>query len=149
MDGIDEHLRLGAEPVLRELNIPSSTDYRWRQAETEPCERLRRDAELTGRIRQVHDEPGGIYGSPRVHAVLRREGVHVGRKRVERLMRQAGLAGMSPRRDKGFSRRDPDADLAPGLVQRDFERAEPAVGEPLRDRWRLYALTPAAGWGWC
>jgi transposase InsO family protein len=56
-----------------------------------------------------------------VHAVLKREGVHVGRKRVERLMRQAGLAGISPRRTgKGFTRRDPDADLAPDLVQRDF-----------------------------
>ncbi|MEV0412688.1 IS3 family transposase [Streptomyces sp. NPDC050448] len=69
---------------------------------------------------QVHDESGGIYGSPRVHAVLRREGTRVGRKRVERLMRQAGLAGISPRRGKGFTRRDPDADLAPDLVQRDF-----------------------------
>ncbi|MFB7601164.1 IS3 family transposase, partial [Streptomyces sp. NPDC056160] len=117
---VDEHPHLGVEPVLRELNIPSSTYYRWRQAETEPCERRRRDAELTGRIRQVHDESGGIYGSPRVHAVLKREGVHVGRKRVERLMRQAGLAGISPRRGKGFTRRDLDADLAPDLVQRDF-----------------------------
>ncbi|WP_351230141.1 IS3 family transposase [Streptomyces sp. NPDC002133] len=56
----------------------------------------------------------------RVHAVLKREGVAVGRKRVERLMRQAGLAGISPRRGKGFTRRDPDADLAPDLVRRDF-----------------------------
>ncbi|MFJ3249659.1 hypothetical protein ACIPJT_29330, partial [Streptomyces sp. NPDC086782] len=43
----------------------ASTYYRWRQAETEPCERRRRDAVLTGRIRQIHDESGGIYGSPR------------------------------------------------------------------------------------
>ncbi|WP_106428995.1 IS3 family transposase [Streptomyces griseoflavus] len=46
-------------------------------------------------MRQVHTDSGGIYGSPRVHAVLKREGVHVGRERVERLMRQAGLAGNS------------------------------------------------------
>ncbi|MEV8109375.1 IS3 family transposase, partial [Streptomyces sp. NPDC088135] len=117
---LDEHPHLGVEPVLRELDIPSSTYYRWRQAEKEPCERRRQDAELTGRIRQVHDESGGVYGSPRVHAVLKREGVHVGRKRVERLMREAGLAGISPRRGTGFTRRDPDADLAPDLVQRDF-----------------------------
>ncbi|MFD3759668.1 IS3 family transposase [Streptomyces sp. NPDC058622] len=122
---VDEHPHLGVEPVLRELNIPSSTYYRWRQAETEPCERHRRDAELTSRIRQVHDESGGIYGSPRVHAVLKREGVHVGRKRVERLMRQAGLAGISPRRGKSFTRRDPDADLAPDLVQRHFTASGP------------------------
>ncbi|MFD4912612.1 IS3 family transposase [Streptomyces virginiae] len=117
---LDAHPHLGVEPVLRELSIPSSTYYRWRQAETEPCERRRQDAELTGRMREVHAESGGIYGSPRVHAVLKREGVHVGRKRVERLMRQAGLTGISPRRNKGFTRRAPDADLAPDLVRRDF-----------------------------
>ncbi|MGD3109741.1 IS3 family transposase [Streptomyces sp. YGL11-2] len=44
--------------------------------------------ELTEQIRQIHADSGGIYGSPRVHAVLKREGVHVGRKRVERRMRQ-------------------------------------------------------------
>lgn len=55
-----------------------------------------------------------------MHAVLKRESVHVGRKRVQRLMRQAGLAGISPRRDKSFARRDPDADPAPDLVGRDF-----------------------------
>ncbi|MGW7201319.1 hypothetical protein [Streptomyces chryseus] len=46
---LDEHPRLGGEPVLRELSIPSSTYYRWRQAETEPCKRHRQDAELTSR----------------------------------------------------------------------------------------------------
>jgi putative transposase len=122
---LDEHPHLGVEPVLRELHIPSSTYYRWRQAEKDPCERIRQDAELTGQIRQIHQDSGGIYGSPRIHAVLKREGVHVGRKRVERLMRQAGLAGISPRRSKGFTRRDPDADLAPDLVQRDFTAPAP------------------------
>ncbi|MCY0939737.1 IS3 family transposase [Streptomyces sp. H34-S4] len=122
---LDEHPHLGVEPVLRELHIPSSTYYRWRRAETEPCERHRRDTELTGMIRKVHDESGGIYGSPRVHAVLKREGTRVGRKRVERLMRQAGLAGISPRRGKGLTRRDPDAELAPDLVERDFTAPVP------------------------
>ncbi|MEU9379561.1 IS3 family transposase [Streptomyces sp. NPDC048279] len=107
------------------MHIPSSTHYRWRRSETEPCERRRQDTELTGQIRQIHEDSGGIYGSPRVHAVLKREGVHVGRKRVERLMREAGLAGISPRRSKGFTRRDPDASLAPDLVQRDFTAPAP------------------------
>ncbi|WP_405625315.1 IS3 family transposase [Streptomyces sp. NBC_01396] len=116
---LDEHPHLGVEPVLRELHIPSSTYYRWRQAGKDPCEGIRQDTELTGQIRRIHQASGGIYGSPRIHAVLKREGVHVGRKRVERLMRQAGPAGISPRRSKGFTRRDPDADLTPDLVQRD------------------------------
>ncbi|MFJ5036047.1 IS3 family transposase [Streptomyces sp. NPDC088560] len=121
---LDEHPGLGVEPVLREPSIASSTYYRWRQAEREPCERRRRDAELTERIKEIHTESGGIYGSPRVHAVLKREGVHVGRKRVERLMREADIAGISPRRN-GFTRRDPRATLAPDLVERDFTANAP------------------------
>lgn len=121
---LDEHPRLGVECVLRELHIASSTYYRWRRAEREPCERVRRDAELTERIKEIHADSGGIYGSPRVHAALRREDVHVGRKRVERLMREADLAGISPRR-KGFTRRDPGATLAPDLVNRDFTAPAP------------------------
>ncbi|MCX5153654.1 IS3 family transposase [Streptomyces sp. NBC_00291] len=76
---LDEHPHLRVEPALRELHIPSSTYYRWRHAESEPCERHRQDAELTGKIRHVHADSGGIYGSPRVYAVLKREGTRVGR----------------------------------------------------------------------
>ncbi|WP_371579327.1 IS3 family transposase [Streptomyces sp. NBC_01314] len=121
---VDEHPSLGVECVLRELSIASSTYYRWRRAEREPCERVRQDAELTERIRQIHADSGGIYGSPRVHASLKREGVHVGRKRVERLMREADIAGVSPRRGS-FTRRDPKATLAPDLVERDFTAPAP------------------------
>ncbi|MFE2379816.1 IS3 family transposase [Streptomyces sp. NPDC059398] len=74
---------------------------------------------MTERIKEIHADSASIYGSPRVHAVLKREGTQVGRKRVERLMREADLAGMSPRR-KGFTRRDPKPTLAPDLVNRDF-----------------------------
>jgi transposase InsO family protein len=122
---LDEHPHLGVECVLRELHIAPSTYYRWRRAESDPCERRRRDVELTLQIREIHADSGGIYGSPRVHAMLKREGVAVGRKRVERLMRLADLAGISPRRTKGFTRRDPMATLAPDLVQRDFTAAAP------------------------
>ncbi|WP_329241015.1 IS3 family transposase [Streptomyces sp. NBC_01478] len=121
---VDEHPHLGVECVLRELSIASSTYYRWRRAEREPCERRRRDVELTEQIKEIHADSGGIYGSPRVHAVLKREGVHVGRKRVERLMREADIAGVSPRRS-AFTRRDPKATLAPDLVERDFAAPAP------------------------
>ncbi|WP_158858124.1 IS3 family transposase [Streptomyces sp. NRRL B-1347] len=130
---IDEHPRLEAECVLRELSIASSTYYRWRRAAKEPCERKRRDAELTEQTKEIHAESGGVYGSPRVHAVLQREGVHVGRKRVERLMREAEIARISPRR-KGFTRRDPKATLAPDLAERDFTAPAP-------NRLRLTDLT--------
>lgn len=121
---LDEYPHLAVECVLRELHIASSTYYRWRRAEKQPCERRRRDVELTERIKEIHTESGGIYGSPRVHAVLKREGTRVGRKRVERLMREADLSGISPRRT-GFTRRDPKATLAPDLVNRDFTAPAP------------------------
>ncbi|MFF1875173.1 IS3 family transposase [Kitasatospora herbaricolor] len=114
---IDEHQdRFGAEPVLRKLHIPASTYYRWRREAAEPCERKRHDAELTEHIRRIHADSDAIYGSPRVHAVLWRESTRIGRKRVERLMRQAGLQGGSPRQPQSFTRRDPAAGLAPDLV---------------------------------
>ncbi|MGX1886783.1 IS3 family transposase [Streptomyces sp. NPDC055287] len=110
---LDEHPHLGVEPVLLELSVPSSTYYRWRRAEREPCERVRRDRELTEQIKGIHADSGGIYGSPRVHAVLKREGVHVGRKRVERLMREADLAGKAPSQVK---RQTQDSPLGAGLI---------------------------------
>ncbi|WP_205353560.1 IS3 family transposase [Embleya scabrispora] len=123
---LDENPNPGAELVLRELDIPASTYYRWRRAAEVPCERRRFDGELIARITTVHAESDHTYGSPRVHATLAREGVRVGRKRVERLMREAGLQGISPnRRPKGFTRRDPNAGLAPDLVQRDFTAETP------------------------
>ncbi|MFJ2590852.1 IS3 family transposase [Streptomyces sp. NPDC087538] len=72
----------------------------------------------------MHTESGGIYGSPRVHAVLKRDGTRVGRKRVERLIREADLAGIGPRRT-GFTRRDPKAALALELVNRGFTAPAP------------------------
>jgi hypothetical protein len=58
---LTEHPRLGVECVLRKLRIPSATYYRWRRAVAEPCERRRRDVELTDRIKEIHADSGGIY----------------------------------------------------------------------------------------
>lgn len=53
-------------------------------------------------IRRIHAESSGTYGSPRVHAALRRHGHRIGRSRIERLMRHAGLRGLAalPRRTR-------------------------------------------------
>jgi transposase InsO family protein len=65
-----------------------------------PCERHRRDGELTETITQLHRRSRGIYGSPRIHADLTAAGVRVSRKRVARLMTAAGLAGVCRRRTR-------------------------------------------------
>jgi putative transposase len=84
------------------------------------------DQALTDQIRQIHARSRGTYGAPRVHAELRLGlDMCVGRKRVARLMRAAGLQGCHRRRGRGLTRRDPQATSAPDLVERDFTPPAP------------------------
>ena len=62
-----------------------------------PSDRVRQDGQLLKAIRQVYAKSRQTYGSPRVHEGLRRQGIFVGRKRVERLMREAGLKARAVR----------------------------------------------------
>jgi putative transposase len=101
------------------LGVSASGFYAW--CVREPSARRMQDAVLTERIRQIHTASDEIYGSPNIHAELRDEGTRVGRKRVARLMRLAGLRGVSRRR--GFvvtTRRDARNRPAADLVNRSF-----------------------------
>jgi putative transposase len=75
---------------------------------------------LTKEIRKIHKRSKGTYGAPRIHAELADQGMHVGRKRVARLMRAADLQGVSRRKGPRTTRRQPGARPAPDLVKRDF-----------------------------
>ena len=75
--------------MARLLEVSTSGYYAW--LVREPSKRSCSDAQLLARIRTLHASSRGTYGAPRIHAQLAREGVHVGRKRVARLMRMAGL----------------------------------------------------------
>ena len=90
------------------------------------------DAALLAVIDQIFAEGRQTYGSPRVHAELRLgHDIRVGRKRVERLMRQGRLVAVSSRKRRGLTRRDPFAETAPDLVDRDFTTTRP---RPVVDR---------------
>ncbi len=81
------------------------------------------DAALGERIEGIHRESRGTYGSPRVHAELRANGLRCSRKRVARLMREAGLEGCHRRRRRrSLTSRDPSMApaAAPDLVERKF-----------------------------
>jgi putative transposase len=108
--------------VCRALSVSTSGFYAW--LDREPSARAKADAELTKKIHVIHEESRGTYGVPRVHALLASEGVHVGRKRVARLMKLAQLEGVS-RRKKFRSTRDSDARPAPDLVDRKFVATAP------------------------
>lgn len=94
---------------------------------------------LTEQIKAIHEFSRGTYGSPRIHAELAAGRYHVGRKRVARLMRAAGLEGVSRRRRRGTTRRDEGARPAPDLVDRDFSAAGP-------DRLLVADITYIATW---
>jgi putative transposase len=120
------HGRFGVEPILRVLGIPTSTFYGWVARRRHPSPRDIEEVWLGEQIQRIHAESGGTYGSPKVHAQLRREGIRTSRKRVERLMRQAGLQGAFMRkRKRGSTRRDPAATPAPDLVGRQFTAPAP------------------------
>ena len=111
--------------MLRELGIAPSTFGDWRRRALAPSAHEVRDAELLARIREIHGESGGIYGSPRIHAVLKREGQAVSRKRVERLMREHEITGVCPARKLRTTIPDPDRERAGDLVNRAFSAAGP------------------------
>jgi putative transposase len=110
--------------LCRVLGVSRAGDYAWK---TRPLSaRAAADQELTAQIRQVHQRSRGTYGAPGVHAELRLDsGVQVAPKRVARLMRSVGLVGCHRRRQRGLTRRDPQAVPAPDLVERAFTADQP------------------------
>ena len=80
---------------------------------------------MLDRIRDIHRTSRGTYGAPRVHAELVAQGHAVGRKRIARLMRRAGLRGISRRKGTRTTVRDARTRAAPDLVERDFTADAP------------------------
>src|SRR3954449_10845963 len=110
--------------ACRVMKVSTSGFYAWRAQPV--SDRDYADAVLTDTIVDIHRMSRRSYGSPRVHAELRLGlGTLCSRKRVERLMRQAGVAGIHRRRRGGCTRRDLDAQPSDDLVGRQFDPIEP------------------------
>ena len=105
------------------LGVSPSGYYAWRKRPLSP--RARAEVELSAHIDAIHRASRGTYGAPRVHAELAALGIHVGRKRVARLMRALGVHGVSRRRRPRTTLRDPAHPRAPDLVARDFTAPGP------------------------
>jgi transposase InsO family protein len=99
------------------LEVSRSAFYDWHQHR--PSTRHLADEQLGERIQAIFDDSAGTYGCPRVHRALRRQGVHVGRARVARIMRQRGLIGRCRRRSTRTTISDPEARAA-DLLKRKF-----------------------------
>jgi transposase InsO family protein len=109
--------------MCRLLGVSSSGYYAWEPRELSA--HAQADAVLLRRIRQIHEWSRGTYGARRIHVELAEEGIHVGCKRVARLMRLAGLKGISPRKWVTTTVREVRARPAPDLVQRHFRAQGP------------------------
>ena len=89
-----------------------------------PSRRDVTDAELLEQISAIHNESNGTYGSPRVHKELLHRHVAVGKRKVTRLMRQAGLEGRCKKRWRKTTVADPAAEAARDLIRRHFGPCE-------------------------
>ena len=100
--------------MARVLGVSASGYYAWRARPVSKHAAV--DAELTETIRAIHTRSRETYGRPRVQVDLVAMNIHVGGKRIARLMRRAGLAGVSRRKGTTTTRRNPDARPAPDIV---------------------------------
>jgi putative transposase len=133
--------RFGVELLCRTLGASPSTYYAARSRP--PSARAITDARLHEEIARVFEANYRVYGARKLWHQLRREGTQVGRDRVWRLMREAGLQGARRGRTKFTTRRDEKAARPPDLIDRDFTAEAP-------DRLWVADLTYVRTWaGFC
>jgi putative transposase len=112
--------------LCRALEVNRTSFYDWERRA--PSDRALTDAWLTEKIKQIHQDKRRVYGAPRIHAELRMaHGIRVGRKRVERLMRSAGISGLVAKKRGKTTIRVPGVRVADDLVQRRFRPSAPNV----------------------
>ena len=127
--------------------VSTSAFYAWAARRAPAAAAAQAEATLVAELRTIHRESKGTYGSPRVHAELRRRGWAVNRKRVERLMRIHGIVGHRPRRRRSLTKPDAGAAPAPDLLGRLFDPDRPDVAwcgdltyVPTDEGWLYLAL---------
>jgi len=119
----ERRCRFGVGLMCRTLGASPSTYYARRNRP--PCARAITDAWLHEEIARVFEENYRVYGARKLWHQLHREGIEVGRDRVWRLMREAGLQGARRGRATFTTRADEKAMRPPDLVDRDFTAEAP------------------------
>jgi putative transposase len=112
--------------MCRCLDVNRTSFHDWERRA--PSDRALTDAWLTEKIKHIHAAKRGVYGAPRIHAELRMaHGIRVGRKRVERLTKAAGISGLVPRKRGRTTISVPGVRVADDLVERRFRPFAPNV----------------------
>ena len=111
--------------LCRVVGASVSGFYAWLRAIPAVQHRAEAEAELRGRIGRIFAARRRVYGAPRVHAELRRDGRRHSRRRVARLMREMGLAVRRGRRRPSTTNSRHDLPVAPNLLARNFVAERP------------------------
>ncbi|MBN9743368.1 IS3 family transposase [Amycolatopsis sp. A1MSW2902] len=137
----------GVARLCRVLDVRRPGFYEWLASAAAREQRAVAEDRLAGEIAGIHAAHQGAYGSPRITAELRRRGETANHKRVERIMRERGIAGNTRRKPRSLTRQDKTAAHAPDLIGRDFTADAPGrrlVGDitylPTEEGW-LYLAT--------
>jgi transposase InsO family protein len=138
----EHHALYGVARLCRVLAVKRRQGYyEWLAAEPARQAREADDEHLAQLIRRIQAEHGG-YEAPRIAAELRRRGLRINRKRVERVMRERGLTGITRRLRRSLTKQDTKAAPAPDLIRRDFTAS--AAGQRLVGD--ITYLPTAEGW---
>ncbi len=114
--------------ACRAAGVSSSSYYEWKEKEVlGPSTREQEEVGLVAEIRRIHTDLDQTYGSPRMTDELRRRGRHVNHKRVERLMHNNDIVGITERRRVRTTIPTEDAPPLPDLVERRFAPGAPDV----------------------
>ena len=124
------HAEKASFPIAAMCRLLGVTRQGYYAYATRPLsDRVRAEAELCATIREIFEETGETYGSPRILRELRRRGIGASKRRVERAMRGLGLSPPTPRRHCATTQRDPAHPVAPNELNRDFSATRP------NERW--------------
>ena len=105
------------------LRVSRSGYYAWKGRPASA--RARTDGDLIVEIKAAHKAGRGHYGSPRVHRALRKNGRHVGKKRVARLMQREGIVATRRKKFRVTTDSKHSDPIAPNILDREFDVALP------------------------
>jgi putative transposase len=126
--------------LCKALEVSESGYYAWKGRKA--SHHCREDAKLAAEIQHIFLDHRQVYGSPRIHAVLKARGMHCSRKRVVRLMQQLGLSAQVKHSRKPTTKSDPRARFAPNHLNGEFTTEQP------NSKWvtDTTAIPTAEGW---
>jgi putative transposase len=112
-------------------------------AKRAPSKWAQDEARLHERLRALHVENRGTYGSPRMRDALQKEGFRVSKRRIERAMRGLGIVACSPRKCRQTTKADPRNPITENVLARDFTASKP------NERWVTDITYVWTDEGWC